>query len=156
MVRSLAIMFEPTMGETGKLLFLFGAVAVLYSPFLVATASHAKTAADAFRVAGLIPSTPRSVQRTYLALCTLMTAIVLGLVAANLEPTQIILVGGFFQALMLPVLAATALYWRYRRPRTTPQLESGRVWDSFLWLSSGGMFVCGIWLFYLQILKLVS
>lgn len=154
MVRSLAIMFEPTMGEFGKVMFLFGSVAVLYSTFLVATASHSKTAADAFRVAGLIPSRARSLQTAYNVICAVVTLLVLVLVASQLEPTRIILIGGFFQALMLPVLAATAIYFRYRRNTVGKQLESGFLWDSLLWLSSAGMFVCGIWGFYLRVEEL--
>lgn len=155
MVRSLALMFEPTMGPTGKVIFLCGSVAVLYSTFLVATASHSKTAADAFRVAGFLSNDRQTLKRAYQWICSIVTVLVLILVWMNLDPASVVLVGGFFQALMLPVLASTAIYFRYRRERIA-KLENGLLWDTFLWLSSAGMFICGAWLFYLQLAKVLG
>ncbi|MDI9443219.1 MAG: transmembrane Mn(2+) transporter, partial [Planctomycetota bacterium] len=47
------------------------------------------------------------------------------------------------QAIMLPMLAAATLYFRYRRcdRRITP----GRLWDLMLWLSAVGMLIAGAW-----------
>lgn len=155
MVSSLAIMFEPTMGVWGKVIFLTGAIAVLYSTFLVATASHSKTAADAFRVAGFFGNGLE--RKAYKWICTIVILVVLVLVSLKMNPAQIVLIGGFFQALMLPVLASTALYFRYQRRQQKEHrsLDSGWLWDAMLWLSSAGMLICGLWLFYTQLTRLL-
>ena len=47
------------------------------------------------------------------------------------------------QAMMLPMLAAAALYFRYRRGDT--RIRPGKRWDVFLWISGAGMLVAGVW-----------
>ena len=53
MIRTLGQMYVPVFGAAAQGVFLFGAFAVLYSTFFVATASHARVCADALRVFGL-------------------------------------------------------------------------------------------------------
>jgi hypothetical protein len=53
---------------------------------------------------------------------------------------------------MLPMLAATALFLRYRR--IDPRLAPTRAWDIFLWISSLGMLVAGCWAAWSEISKL--
>ena len=50
------------------------------------------------------------------------------------------------QALTLPMIAAAAVYLRYKR--TDPRLRPGLVWDAFLWLSSFALLATatyGVW-----------
>ena len=54
-----------------------------------------------------------------------------------------ILISGVMQAMMLPMLATAALYFRYRR--CDRRLTPGKTWDLFLWLSALGMLVAGAW-----------
>ena len=49
MIRTLGEMYVPVFGVWAKWLFLFGAVAVLYSTFFVANAGHTRVASDAVR-----------------------------------------------------------------------------------------------------------
>ena len=49
------------------------------------------------------------------------------------NPVLMVTIGGFVQAMMLPMLGGAALFLRYRR--TDPRLRPGIVWDIFLWLS---------------------
>jgi hypothetical protein len=58
------------------------------------------------------------------------------------------------QALMLPMLSAAALYFRYHK--CDPRLAPGKLWDVFLWLSSLGMLVTGLWLAYGEIAKVLK
>jgi hypothetical protein len=44
---------------------------------------------------------------------------------------------------MLPMLAAAALFFRYRR--CLPALRPGRVWDVMLWVSAAAMLITGTW-----------
>jgi hypothetical protein len=57
------------------------------------------------------------------------------------------------QALMLPMLAGAALYFRYYRGDR--RLAPGIVWDIFLWISSLGMLLAASVLMYGEIAKLL-
>ena len=58
-------------------------------------------------------------------------------------PVFLILLSGVTQAVMLPMLAVAALYFRYQRCH--PELRPGKWWDFFLWLSSVGLIIAGTW-----------
>ena len=49
------------------------------------------------------------------------------------NPVQLVIIGGFGQALTLPMIATAAVYMRYRR--SDRRLTPGLLWDAFLWLS---------------------
>lgn len=141
-IRYLAVMYEPVFGTTAQLVFLIGAFAVLYSTFFVANAAHARTFSDALRVIGL------SRKENYRKLVVFFSAffptccIVIYLVYPN--PVKLVLYSGLMQALMLPMLAGAALFYRYRR--VPAAMQPGRVWDIFLWMSGIGMLIAGLWL----------
>jgi hypothetical protein len=143
MVRTLAEMYVPVFGEVAQAVFLIGAVAVLYSTFFVANASHARVCADALRVFGLI-STERSQAFWQKVFSGLFPILCLAVYFVARRPVQLILASGVMQALMLPMLGAAALFFRYRL--CDPRLRPGKLWDVFLWLSFAGLLVAGGWL----------
>jgi len=61
-------------------------------------------------------------------------------------PKQLVLASGLMQAIMLPMLAVAALYFRYRR--SDQRLMTSLVWDLGLWVSSAGLFLAGGWAFW--------
>ena len=139
LVRTLGEMYEPAFGSWGQAVFLFGAFAVLYSTFFVATASHARVCADALRVFGVSKADEGSYRfwvRIFFGVLPVLFLVTFAFIPA---PKQLVLAGGFMGALMLPLLGVTALYGRYRRgdARLAPSL----VWDVFLWFSVAGLFV---------------
>jgi hypothetical protein len=50
---------------------------------------------------------------------------------------------GIAQSVMLPLLGAAALYFRYRR--SDPDLRPGRLWAILLWVSFAAFLVIGGW-----------
>jgi hypothetical protein len=62
------------------------------------------------------------------------------------KPVILVMISGMMQAFMLPMLAVAALYYRYYR--CDSRLRPGKVWDTFLWISSIGMLITGLWLLY--------
>jgi Mn2+/Fe2+ NRAMP family transporter len=58
-------------------------------------------------------------------------------------PTTMILACGIAQSIMLPLLGAAALYFRYKR--SDVRLQPGRAWDVMLWLSFAGFLIVGTW-----------
>ncbi len=146
MVRTLAEMYVPVFGKAAHAIFLIGAFAVLYSTFFVANASHARVCADAMRVFGFSKGTERAQKFWLLFYCGLLPALCLIVYVFVRAPKQLVLASGLMQAIMLPMLAIAALYFRYRQldQRLMPSLG----WDFGLWISSFGLFFAGCWAFF--------
>jgi Mn2+/Fe2+ NRAMP family transporter len=152
LVRTLGEMYVPVFGDWAQEVFLFGAFAVLYSTFFVATASHARVGADALRLFGLSGGGSRAYVFWTKVFSGLMPVFFLVCIfVISDDPKFLVLAGGFMGALMLPLLGVTALYSRYRR--TDARLLPSGVWDVFLWLSVFGLFVAGGWAFYTKLIE---
>lgn len=142
MIRTLAVMYEPVFGDYARILFLFGAFAVLYSTFFVANASHARVFSDALRVLGVPVRTEKERVRLVRLFSGVFPLLCLVVYLMLQTPKQLVLASGTMQAIMLPMLAAAALYFRYRC--CDERLEPGKTWDAFLWVSAAGMLATGI------------
>ncbi len=143
MIRYLAVMYEPAFGPIAESVFLFGAFAVLYSTFFVANASHARVFSDATQVLGFSQQTPAAHQWRVRVLSGLFPFLCLFFYVAFEKPQALVLLSGIMQAVMLPMLAIAALYFRYFRGQQG--LTPGKVWDVFLWVSAAGMSIAGVW-----------
>ena len=53
------------------------------------------------------------------------------------SPTFLVLIGGLLNALMLPVMAVSALYFRYKC--SDPRVAPNKAWDAFLAISALGL-----------------
>ena len=144
MVATLAKTYVPVFGEYAKWLFLVGAIAVLYSTYLIASAGNARMITDGFRVAGLIdrhdPVTYRRVVAAWSVGLPLLCFVVF---TSGVNPVTLILFAGLMQAIMLPVLALSAMYFRYTL--TDRRLRPGPLWDVCLGLSSLALLVAGVY-----------
>lgn len=140
-VYTLAQMYVPIFGRWAGPVFLLGAFAVLYSTFFVATAGNARIAADALRVFGLGSATEASRVRMVKILCGVFPFVSVIIYTIIKEPVRLVLISGLMQSIMLPMLAAAALYFRYFR--TDSRIAPGKLWDAMLWLSSLGLLIAG-------------
>ncbi len=143
MIRTLTVMYVPVFSAWASQIFLFGAFAVLYSTFFVANACHARTFADAMHVIGWIGSDETAYRRWVRRLSGVFPILCLIIFLYFPNPAKLVLISGVFQGLMLPMLAAAALYFRYRR--CTEELRPGRLWDTMLWTSAAAMLTTGVW-----------
>ncbi|MBW3599612.1 MAG: Nramp family divalent metal transporter [Planctomycetes bacterium] len=159
MIRTLSEMYVPVFGEIAQPLFLFGAFAVLYSTYFVANASHARTFSDALRVLGMGATTEHGHRRLVtlfsgvFPLVCLLFFVLFSLVYEE-DPAAMVLISGVTQAVMLPMLAGAALYFRYHR--IDRRIAPGRLWDIFLWLSAGGMLIAGAWALWTHLAKVIG
>ncbi|MBX3449363.1 MAG: Nramp family divalent metal transporter [Planctomycetaceae bacterium] len=148
MVSTLATAYVPVFGDYARWLFLIGAFAVLYSTYVVASAGHARTVVDALKLCGVIDRFREDVHRRALNAISFafpLICLVMYLTVGE-DPVQLVLWSGVMQALMLPMLAAAALYLRYTR--TDRRLVDIGWWDVGLIVSSLGMLLAGGWLIY--------
>ena len=156
LVDTLATMYEnnPLFGSAGRVIFLFGALVVLYSTFFVATASNARVAADAV---DLFRAREREQSRYAIRVKTLswiFPLASLGVYLLSKDPVKLVLLSGVMQAMMLPMLAIAAVFFRYRR--CDKRLAPGKLWDAGLWCSLVAMLVCGAYVGYTQGAKLID
>lgn len=145
LVSTLAESYVPVFGDYGRILLLIGAIAVLYSTYMVANASNSRVFADFFGVIGLSDQRVESKQRQWLvgllSFCLPLICVVVYLVVK--APLLLIMISGVCQSLLLPVLGISSLYFRYRE--TDRRLSPGRLWDIALITSCFGMLIAGGW-----------
>jgi len=143
MIRALARPYQ-IFGPWGEWVFLFGALAVLYSTFFVANAGHTRVASDVIRVVGAGAGTDRARLWWVKTLCVVLPLVALAFCMFWRKPAQLILASGVMQAIMLPMLGGATLYFRYRR--CDRRIAPGRLWDLMLWFSVLGLLLAGGWL----------
>jgi Mn2+/Fe2+ NRAMP family transporter len=143
MVRTLAVMYVPVFGPWADEVFLSGAFAVLYSTFFVAAAGNSRMVADALGLFGITDGSERARSRWTRITCAIWPMVALLLYIGVRAPAKMVLASGTAQAIMLPMLGAAALYFRYRR--SDENVRPGRLWDTMLWLSLAGFAVIGGW-----------
>ena len=145
MVSTLARSYVPIFGEYAKWLFLSGAVAVLYSTFLVANAGNARMIADFVGVIGMSSKNADSQARRNLVrgLSTFLPILCIVLYLIFPKPTLLLTIAGMTQFLMLPMLGFAAVYFRFFE--TDKRLRPGRLWDTALFVSTAALIVASIW-----------
>jgi Mn2+/Fe2+ NRAMP family transporter len=143
MIRTLSQMYVPVFGPSAQIVFLAGAVAVLYSTFFVAAAGNARMVADALGLFGLHDGSETTRAKWTRNICVVWPLLAAVLYTLVRRPTAMVLACGTAQSVMLPMLGAAALYFRYKR--SDKDLRSGRLWDVMLWLSLTGFIIIGVW-----------
>ena len=143
MVSTLAQSYVPIFGPFARWLFLTGAIAVLYSTYLVANAGNARMVADFLGVLGISTRNADSDERRRSV--KLWSAMLpLACVAVYIfypNPVILVVIAGFAQCSMLPVLGVCALYFRYQE--TDRRLLPGKAWDFCLIVSCIALLIAG-------------
>ena len=132
MIATLSEMYVPIFGGWTKLLFLVGVWAVLFKTLYVASAGHSRMTADFLNLASLFDyPDARARNRWIRRLCVASTrSVALALYLFSASPAMVIF-GGFFQGITLPVIAAIAVSSGIRR--SDPRLAPSRLSDVLLW-----------------------
>jgi Mn2+/Fe2+ NRAMP family transporter len=144
MVSTLLEQYRPVFGASAEWIFLIGAIAVLYSTYLVANAAFTRVYTDAFKVFGLMSrDNERAHHKSISILSVILPLISLSIFCTGANPVKLVLLGGTMQAIMLPMLGFAAMYFRFRK--TDPALRPTKIWDVFLIISSIGLLIAGSW-----------
>ncbi len=152
MLQMLMSMYTPVFGKVATPVFIVGAIAVLYSTFFVANASHARTFTDGMCVINLIEDTQESRRRWIKILSFAFPLLCLIVYWIIPQPGRLVAISGAAQTLMLPMLGVAALVFRYRD--TPAELRPSVVWDIFLWITIVVMFAIAIWQTYTHLMRL--
>lgn len=151
MVSTLLEQYVPVFGEYARWLFLIGAIAVLYSTFLVANAGFARMYTDCLKVFGAIDHNDQQSHERWVTIFGVMLPLICAGVywIPNANPVALVMFGGLTQAIMLPMLAYAALYFRFRL--TDSRLKPSPLWDVLLLISCLGLVAAGTFTAYLKI-----
>ena len=139
MIRTLGVMYERSGTPPGGI-FLVGAVAVLYSTFFVTNASKARMCTDAMQLFHLRDDTEEARIKWLKIFCAAFPLACFAVYYAIPFPKQLVLAAGVMQAILLPVMACTAIYFRYKM--CDPRIQPGWKWD-LMWISGLGMLIAG-------------
>ncbi|TWT60196.1 NRAMP family divalent metal transporter [Rubinisphaera italica] len=155
MTSTLAEAYDPMFGEYASWMFLIGAIAVLYSTFLVANAGHTRTYTDLFKLLGWIPRGDRVKHwRSISTLGCILPILCLIIFCTNIKPDVAVLAAGIMQALLLPMLGVGALFFRYWQ--TEDRLKPSIWFDICLLVSCVSFFITGAWGAYENFGSLIS
>jgi Mn2+/Fe2+ NRAMP family transporter len=149
MVRTLASMYIPVFGPLAHPIFLAGAFTVLYSTLFVAAAGNSRMVADALGLYRLTDGSESARVKWTRRISTIWPFMALVLYGFVRAPAAMIVACGIAQSIMLPLLGAAALYFRYRR--SDPRLQPGRLWDAMLWIAFAAFIVVGVWSVFLVV-----
>jgi Mn2+/Fe2+ NRAMP family transporter len=150
----LAVIYRPVFSNWAPAVFLVGALIVLYSTFLVANASHARTFADGMSVVGVAKDSSETRVQNSRILSAAFPLLCLLIYWVMPKAATLVIISGVAQAIMLPMLCGAALYFRYTQ--CPKELRPGVLWDAGLWLSSLVMLLVGLYGIFENVLKVRS
>lgn len=155
MIETLSRMFIDSFGGWTRLLFLIGAAAVLFKTLYLSSAGNGRLAADFLGLAKFARyEKPEQRARMIHWLSISIPVIAVTLFLAFKEPASMVVIGGFGQALTLPMISAATLYFRYKKldRRLTPPL----FLDICLWVALVLITLVAGYALRDQIMKLIS
>jgi Mn2+/Fe2+ NRAMP family transporter len=144
MIETLSQMYIPTFGTWTQLFFLIGVWAVLFKTMYVSSAGNGRMLADFVGLTKAVTyERPEQRHRWILRFSIALPAIGTVLYLFWRDPKVMTIIGGFFQAATLPIIAGAAVYLRYFR--TDPRLAPSRFSDLCLWFAFLSMAACSLY-----------
>lgn len=140
MIDTLSNMYIGPFGQWTRILFLFGASAVLFKTLYLACAANSRLMADFLVLAGMTPNkTAEHRAKTIRMFCLFFPALALFFFLVGRDPKLLVTVGGVAQAATLPMIAAATIYFRYRRVHAC--LKPWPITDLLLWVAVVSIFI---------------
>lgn len=142
LIRVLSEMYVPVFGEWARPMFLVGAIAVLYSTFMIGSDGNSRLTADCLGLFGFHKNDEESHAKwtRKISLIWPLACMAVFLLVSN-NPATLVLAAGSAQAMMLPILGFAALYFRYKKCHDG--LKPTLVFDALLALSVLGFITVG-------------
>jgi manganese transport protein len=149
MIKTLSMMYVPTFGKWTENYFLIAVWAVLFKTMYVSSASNGRLLADFLGLAKVVRYTELGQrQRWIIRLSCLLPVIGLVLYLMYGDPNLMVIIGGFFQAATLPIIAGATIYLRYFRTdrRLAPSIWSDvLLWSAFLIITAVSLYAIPQW-----------
>jgi len=134
MIRTLSHIYTESVGSGAMLVFLIGAVVVLFSTLFVASASSTRMFTDAFAQCGVLDfANVRQRERWFRILAWFFPASWSVLFLTVRAPVFMVMAGGLSITVLLLLVVYAAYIFRYQR--LDKDLRPGRLYDLMLWIS---------------------
>ncbi len=134
LVETLSEMYVGPFGKWAQLLFLFGAGAVLFKTLYLSCAANSRLTVDFLNLVGIAKAHDAERRKAWIQrFCLLYPALALLFYIVARDPQLMVMIGGFAQAATLPMIAASALYFRYYRVQRG--LKPWLISDLLLWIA---------------------
>lgn len=144
MIKTLAQMYVQPLGQWTRNVFLIGAWAVLFKTLYVATAANSRLTADFLHLTGFLKQPDAKIRTRVIRLfCVLYPVLAFVIYILVREPKGLVKIGGYAQALMLPLISGATIYlgWRDRDPRVAPSPASRILtWLAFLGITAVALY----------------
>ena len=135
MIPVLSKLYTETLGQWSLPLFYLGAIATLYGTIFAATAGNSRVLADMFRLIGMYQRGDYASRLKYQRRIIWFHLVVpVCLILIFRSPVTMVKIGGFAQALMLPVLSVGTLYMRHRG--LPKEIAPGLIVTGALWFAA--------------------
>lgn len=155
LVDTLAHMYVGPFGDWTRVLFLIGAGAVLFKTLYLACAANSRLAADFLILAGFARGdSPEQRLKLIRKLCLFFPALAFTFYLFLQDPQLMVKIGGVAQASTLPMIAAAAMYFRYRKVHTG--LQPGVLTDLLLWVATVSILFVAVYVVPNQIRDLIG
>ena len=151
MIQTLSTMYEPVFGSFARIIFLAGAIAVLFSTFFIAIAAQCRLCLDFIKVSGLVNLCSTKKKWALKIFGIVLPIICVSCYAFFPKPVILVLISGTMQAILLPLIVFAVLYFRYQK--SDPRLRTSKIWDLCLWVSFFGFVVIGLYQVYAKLLS---
>jgi manganese transport protein len=149
MIQTLSQMYVPTFGQWTEIFFLVGVWAVLFKTMYVSSASNGRLLADFMGLTRTVKYTePGQRHRWIIRFSCVLPVIGLVLYLFYGDPNLMVIIGGFFQAATLPIIAGATIYLRYFRTdkRLAPSIWSDvLLWFAFLTIAAVSLYAIPQW-----------
>ena len=143
MIRTLSKVYTESAGPGAMVLYVVGAIIVLFSTLFAGSAAWTRMFSDAFSQVGLLDYSNDSERQRWirgLAWFFPLAWTVLGLTFK--APVAMVTAGGIANAVLLLLVVYAAYTFRYKR--LPPELRPGRLYDVLLWASFVSISAVGV------------
>jgi Mn2+/Fe2+ NRAMP family transporter len=141
----LSNMYTGTLGEWSWWIFYIGAIVTLYGTIFAATAAHSRLFSDMCRLLGRFERGDYASRLRYRDRFVWFLAITPAILYFVVQsPVAMVKAGGLAQAVMLPVIAAGALFLRHKR--LPPEVRPGAFATGGLWFAA--VVIISVMLYY--------
>ncbi len=146
-IHTLGNLYTQSLGAWAKILYVIGAIVVLYSTLFAALAAWTRMFADAFGKIGFFDFQDEKSRKRAIGIaawCIPMVWATLFLVMGN--PALMVILGGLATVVILLIVVFAALYFRYFR--LDNRLRPKALYDVTLWISSIAIFLVAVYVVY--------
>lgn len=134
-IEVLSQMYTQSIGEWAKIIFLIGAVVVLFSSLFIAVVSNQRMYTDALAQLGVLDYEDQQLRNKWFRIWAWLLPIAWAILFVAVKaPVLMVTIGGLLLSFLLILVVFAAIHFRYAR--LDKRLRPSRIYDVLFWLSA--------------------